>query len=245
MSGIYYGKKGLMMQTHFNLNNLEAPLVGSNSKNNASIDFFRDVGLDSLIRSFKAEKISLETLENCCISLSDTNMSLLPGTSKMNRDSFEYEMETIIINLLRTIDAFQRIIFIDTNSGNNSITQKVMRDADVLVVNLSQNTSVIDTYFSEYKEIQSQKIFYLFGNYDSNSKYNISNIRRRYKEITNRNSGVIPYNTAYLDAQCDGRVVEFVKKKRRADKEDPNWYFINKAIKSTEKILRLAGVVIE
>ena len=246
ITGMVCKKRCLLTQTHFNFNNLEAPLVGSNSKNVASSEYFRDVGLDALVRCFKAAKISSEVLENCCISLPNTNVSLLPGTSKNNKDSFEYEMDAVFLNLLRTMEEIISIVFVDICSGNNPLSFKIMDDSDLVVVNLSQNMGIVDAYFTYYKERIQSKVFYLFGNYDRNSKYNINNIRRRYcMAITPMNSGVIPYNTAYLDAQCDGKVNEFIRENMGCDKKDQNRFFIQNVLKATEKILKLTGVNID
>lgn len=243
IAGMVYRNKCILAQTHFNFNNLEAPLVGSNSKNEASSDYFRDVGLDALVRSFKAAKLNNEVLENCCISLPNTNVSLLPGTAKSNKESYEYEMDIVLLNLLRTIEEFSGIVFVDLSSGRHPLSLKIMADSDLIVVNLSQNMGIVDAYFTHYKELIQGKVFYLFGNYDGNSKYNINNIRRRYrKDITSTNSGVIPYNTSYLDAQCDGKVNVFLKNNLECSKNDENHFFMRKATKATEKIMKLAGV---
>lgn len=242
ISSLYFKRKCLLTQTHFIYNNLEAPLVGSNSKNISSSDFFRDVGIDSLIRCFKAAKLTEDMLENCCITLPNTTLKLLPGTSKRNRDSFEYEMTSVIINLLRTVEKMTDLVFIDVSSGNNPLSYSIMKDCDLTVINLSQNIELIDSYFTEYQDNMPNKIFYLFGSYDRDSKYNIHNLRRRYwRSITSHNSGVIPYNTSFMDASCDGRLAEFIQDNLLCDAKDWNKYFIQRALRSTEKILKIAG----
>ncbi|MDF2539268.1 MAG: hypothetical protein K0S76_2289 [Herbinix sp.] len=242
IAGLFYKKKSLLTQTHFNFNNLEAPLVGSNLKNTSSNDFFRDVGLDALIRSFKAAKLNKEILDNCCISFPNMNVSLLPGTSKRNKESFEFDMDMVLINLLRTVETMTDLLFVDISSGNNALSFKIITEADLTVINLSQNVGIIDSYFQTFENQIPGKHFFLFGNYDDNSKYNINNIRRRYlKFITPLNSGVIPYNTAFLDAQCDGRVTDYFRENIGSGKNDPNYYFIQRASKSASKIIKFAG----
>lgn len=247
IAGMEFRKKVVLTQTHFNYNNLEAPIVGSNSSNKDSKNYFMDVGLDALVRCFKAAKLTKETLENCCISLSNTNMLLLPGTTKINRETFDYEMENVMGNLIRSIDEVAGNVFVDISSGENQLSQKLIADSDITVINLSQNMGIADIYFKHYKDqMPKGKLFYLFGNYDNKSKYNINNIRRIYhKDITIKNSGVIPYNTAYLDAQCDGKVVDFIRNNLHCSKDDENYYFIHKAVSATEKIFKLAGVNID
>lgn len=241
--GMYYKKKILLTQTHFSYNNLEAPLVGNNSNNKSSKEsqeYFLDVGLDALVRCFKASKLDNDTLENCCISLENTNLLLLPGTTKTNRESFEYEMDIVMKNLLRAIEEIYGIVFVDISSGYNPISFKLMKEADLTVVNLSQNMGITDMFFNEMRESMPDNLFYLFGNYDCNSKHNINNIRRKYKEIKAKNSGVIPYNTSFMDALCDCEVIEYIRNNINCSKNDENAYFIMKAVKATEKIINLA-----
>ena len=243
IAGMEYKKKVLLTQTHFNYNNLEAPIVGSNSSNKALRNYFREVGIDALVRCYKAARLDFETIENCCISLENTNMMLLPGTLKSNRESFEYEMENVMLGLLRAIENVCGLVMVDISSGSNNLSKNLILDADLTIVNLSQNMTVSDLYFNSFAEKMTDKVFYLFGSYDCKSKYNISNIRRKYpKVIKSNNSGVIPYCTGFLDAQCDGRVVEFIRDNLRCKKNDENYYFMMKAKSATEKILKMAGI---
>lgn len=248
VGGMEYRKKILLTQTHFNYNNLEAPLVRINSSSKReSKEYFRDVGLDALIRCFKSAKLDKETLLNCCLSFNNTNLFLLPGTTKSIRESFDYEMETNMLNLLRSIEEVHEVVCVDISSGDNPLSKKLMEAANLVVVNLSQNMEIIDLFFQQYRDkIETDKIYYLFGNYDCNSKYNISNIRRKYyKNIKVNNSGVIPYNTSYRDAQVDSKVIDFVRNNLKCQRKDDNYYFMQKAKSATGKIFKMAGVSIE
>lgn len=242
LAGMMFKKNCLITQTHFNFNNLEAPLIESNTKDTS--DYFLDVGIDALIRNFKAQKLEQEIVENCCISLSGTNISLLPGTTKTNRESFEYEIGMIAPRLIKAIETYYDVIFIDASPAFNALSSKLMEEADLVVINLSQNLGIADVFFSTYMKNINAKLFYLFGTYDSNSKYNIANIRRKYKTINSANSGAIPYNTGYKDAQIESKVIDFIKKNMNCSKDNESAYFMMKSISAAEKILKTAGVKI-
>jgi cellulose biosynthesis protein BcsQ len=243
--GMLLKLKCLLTQTHFNYNNLEAPLVGSNSKGDEKSGYFVDVGLDALVRSFKSVKLNREAVENCCIALEAANLKLLPGTSKANRETFEHEMGLVALKLFQEVENFYDVVFIDASPAQNELSMKLMEKADVTVVNLSQNLGIVDMFIKQYKPGITGKIFYLFGSYDGMSKYNIKNIRRRYKDIGRNNSGVIPYCTAYMDAQVDCTVTEFVKNNLNCDKKDENHYFIMKSISAAEKLAKMLHANIE
>jgi hypothetical protein len=246
IAGLYFNKKGLITQTHFNYNNLESPFLEANSDNNKYRKFFREIGIDALARNFKVEKLTKEWLDYCCTEITNSNMKLLPGTTQTVRESFDYEMDMVMIPLLKAIETYNDHIFIDISSGSNPLSMKLMGEADIVVVNLSQNMNVINLFFENYKDMLPDKVFYIIGNYDYRSKYNLNNIRKKYhKYINSKNSDVIPYNTGFHDAQMDGRVADFIQNNLHSKKKDPNFYFIHKAISSTEKLLRLAGVGVE
>lgn len=242
LTGLLYKKKTLITQTQFNYNNLEAPLVSYNTKNNKSTAFFQGVGIDSLIRSFKAAKPDFETIDNCCISFPNTNLMLLPGTIKNNREAFEEDMSVLASKIFKDVEEFVDVIFLDVCSGSNPLSKQLMKEADLTVINLSHNLNVIENFLAEQPVVAEEKLFYLFGNYDSRSKYNINNLRRKYKVINSKNSGVIPTNVAFMDSQIDGKVISFLRNNIRSTKTDDNYYFMLKAKSSAEKILNLSGL---
>ncbi|MDF2513054.1 MAG: hypothetical protein K0S04_2920 [Herbinix sp.] len=237
LSSIVYKKNCLVTQTHFNYNNLEAPLIERNSK--SASDYFLDVGIDALVRNFKAERLDRELVENCCINLNNTRLSLLPGTTKTNRESFDYSIGMVIPRIFVAMDQFYDYIFVDTNPGMKELSIRLVQEAELTVINLSQNLEIINLYFKHYDKMIPGKKFFLFGAYDLNSKYNINNIRKKYAGITKANSGVIPYNTAFKDAIIDSRVIEFIKKNLNTNNLSDNHYFISKSLSAAEKILNL------
>lgn len=242
-AGMLYRKSSILMQTHFGMNNLEAPLVGSNTKSKASSEYFRDVGLDALVRNFKSSRLSQEMLYNCCITLLGTNVSLLPGTAKNNIKAYEHEMEQVLLPLLKTMEDFTQLLLIDVNSGYHPIALKILGACELKVINLSQNMDILEAYLSNIPIQLGANVFYLFGNYDENSKYNIHNLRRRYfKHITASNSAVIPYHTHYRDSQSDGKVVEFIKSNLYCNNKDENYSFSHQLQKAVSKILKAAGM---
>jgi hypothetical protein len=243
ITGLYFKKKGLITQTHFNYNNLEAPLLEANSDNQKYRNFFREIGIDALIRNFKVEKLTKEWLDYCCTDITDTRLMLLPGTSQTVRESFDYEMNIVMLPLLKAVESHQDNIFLDISSGNNHLSMKLMQEADIVIVNLSQNIHMINLFFESFSDKLPGNVFYLVGNYDYRSRYNLTNLRKRYHRYMNSsNSGVIPYNIGFRDSMADGRVADFIRNNLQCKKKDPNYYFIQKAIRTTEKLLRLAGV---
>lgn len=242
LTGMYYKKNTLITHTHFNFNNLEAPLVEINSKSENSENYFQGVGIDVLLRNFKASTPDKEMLENCCISFPNSNVNLLPGTVKNIREAYENDMEMIAEALFEKIDKFMEVLFIDASSGNNPLSKKLIEMSDLTVICLNQNMSVLDNYFSVFDPFIRGKVFYLFGNYDYRSKYNIKNIQRKYRQINPSNSGIIPYNVVFKDSLTDGKLIDFIRDNINCSRCDENYFFIKKVRSATKRILLKIGM---
>lgn len=210
-----YGKHTLLMQTHFEKNNLESPLIGQNVDKNSGYDnpLFQDIGLDMAVTYSNMNKLTADMLESCCISLRDTSLMLLPGTEIKNRDSFNQNIGKAVSRMIKKAGECVDMVLVDTNSGEDELSFKLMSIADMIVVNLTQRRYVLDKFFADYGEFfHTRPVFYLLGNYDDSSCYNISNCRRKYKKYMNRtNSGVIPYCTKFMDAQNESSVIGFLQ----------------------------------
>ncbi|MDD4112753.1 MAG: hypothetical protein PHC56_06945, partial [Herbinix sp.] len=155
------------------------------------------------------------------------------------------------------------IVMIDTNSGKDDLSTKLMSSADVIVINLTQRNYIISKFFVEYGEMlnKHKNVFFIFGNYDRYSGYNIINcIRKLGKYINKDNAGVIPYCTKYMDAQNDCNILSMVREgllsSKVADKYNfkerikriikpgnsyvsETEYFFNQACRTTKKIMNI------
>lgn len=232
-----YEKRCLVTQTHFNLNNLESYLIGNREN---SKDVFLDIGLDGLASVIKLRPIDKDTIENYSIPLIKNKLTLLPGTAGGNRKVFLDDMGKTVSLLLKEIDKSYDLVFVDVNSGSDEISNLILRQAELIVVNLSQNRNVIEDYLKS-NEIKAKKIFYLIGSYDSNSSYNLHNLTLMYKAFTNRNTGVIPYNSSFMDAQSEGSILKFMRMNMDAKKGSANGVFIEQIKEAANKLVKLLG----
>lgn len=264
---ILHKKSVLLMQTHYKYNNLESPLVGCGiDKGSENNELFQGIGLDMAVTYSNMSKLNKKNLESCCLTFPPTSLLLLPGSEVRNKETFDRDIGRSVNYLIRDTDKLVDFVMIDANSGNDELSMKLMDLADLLVVNLTQRRYVVEKFFQEYGEYFRSKsnVFYLFGDYDDNSSYNINNFRRKYHRYINAaNSGVIPYCTKYMDVQNESDVLRFMAKglqsgnkqrlqrllfqlprgvwKDRYEQEETD-YFFHRARLSTEKICELLKV---
>ncbi len=232
-----YNRKCLVTQTHFNLNNLESYLIGSREN---SRDVFMDIGLDGLASVVKLRAIDKDTIENYSIPLLNKRLTLLPGTAGGNRKAFINDMGKTVAMLLNEMNKHYEMVFVDVNSGTDEVSRLILEKADIVVVNLCQNKSVIDNYVASWRPM-NKKIMYLFGSYDKDSSYNLHNLKLMYKPFSKEYTGVIPNNTGFMDAQSDGSVIKFMKRNSEAKKDGIDGYFMECVKEAASKIMKLAG----
>lgn len=265
-----YKKRVLLMQTHIAMNNLEGPLVGKNVdlKGSKDSDIFQDIGIDAAVMYSRLNKLKRDTFESCCLTFPNTSLLLLPGTEIKNREIFEHDICKNIAGMIRNAEKYVDVVMIDTNSGNDDLSFRLMPSADLIVINLTQRKYVLDRFFQEYEKRFNDfagKIFFLFGNYDKDSCYNISNCRRKYRKYINeKNSGVIPYSTEYLDAQNESNIINMVREGLKTGKygeagnlkslfgrklgagryiDEETDYFLSQSCHSTAKVMRMLDMI--
>lgn len=227
----------MVTQTHFNMNNLESYLIGGKEN---SRDVFMNIGIDGLASVVKFRAIDRETIENYSIQLLNHKLTLLPGTSEENRNVFIQDIGKMVSVLLQEVNRYYDYIFVDVNSGGDEVTRTVLALADAVVVNLSQNKNVLEQYAASWKP-ENKKLLYLIGGYDKDSIYSRYNMIHMYHFLTEKNTGIIPYNTEFMDAQSQGNVIKFMLKNRLSDRTSINGHFCQCVQEASDKLLCLIG----
>lgn len=214
----------LLTQTHFCMNDLEGPLT-SELEGADRDDYFFNMGIDAVIKYFKAGMLSRDILEGCATDITD-RISLLAGTRQCSRTAFENGMVSRIVeHIFDASQEFYDWVVIDTNSGFSQASTSILKDADIVAVTLRQNRSLLDELFKNeaFLELDNDRIFYLFGSYDPDSKYNLNNLRHIYGNINSLNSAGLPHSTGYMDALCDKKATGYIrsglKDRERSDRE--------------------------
>lgn len=214
-------KKVALLQSHFVLNNMSKPLVGTD----VNPEEFRDTGIDALIRDYKSRALSEDVIRTDAITVPNLNRrcDLYIGTGRQNEVDYERELLTVFEDIYDSVDKFQNLSFIDVRSGYREVSQSILSCADVVVVCLNQNTHVIDRYFA--KPVDATNVYYLFGNYDENSKFTLKNLQKKYPALRKR-SAMIAHNAEFMDAQNDGQAVQFMLKNYNCAYGSANYEFV-------------------
>ncbi len=222
-------------QSHYHLNNLENPLLLVSKRDRKA--YLMNVGIDAIVRAIKSTYLDEDIIENCSLSYMNKKLILLPSTVKSNYGIYEEDLDKTIISILQAVNKYHDMVFMDVNSRQNSITNKILDNVDLIVINLSQNLTVLNDYEENFlSQFQNKNVIYVFGNYNPDSLYNIKNLKKRYSWLKSKNVGLIPYNVEFMDSMSDGKIIPFFYKNINCDNHDTNYYFIKEVKKTTNLI---------
>ncbi len=242
MGVLKYNLKTLLTQTHFKNNNFEAPLIGKAINKEYERLYYDGIGMDALIRALKAAPLTEEEFRNCTISLMKEKLSLLSGTKQVSEELFLKDMEGSIINLLRNAEKYFDVVFVDSNSGDNKLARKISEECDVICVNMAQNESMFDLYFESDMKFDPKKIVYIISAYDSNSKYTVRNLKKKYPQIRDSTIAYIPYDIGFSDALNESELISFMTKNSNADANNKHKEFMDAVDEVARKIIQIGGL---
>ena len=136
------------------------------------------------------------------------------------------------------------LVFVDlpkTTTDDSAI--RVMEQADVIVCVVPQEIEKLNNLLKKINGIESikdkQKIF-VVGDYESGSRYNIFNLKLKYK--IPEPCYVLPHNYLFTDACNDGNVLDFLYKNINAPAKDYNGEFILRATEIVEEIVKILKI---
>lgn len=201
----------------------------------------RDVGIDALsgfVRYNKADKDNILTFTTTLIN---KKLDMLPGTTITNKELYIRDMSDVIENLLAAVKESYDLVIIDA-SGENELKDMIIEQSDIIVVNLTQNYNALEHFFQQHGNL-SEKCIFILSRYDKDSRLNRKNIMRRYG--LKDKLAVIPYNIEYSDACMEGKLIDFLIRNLKADREDANFELMTSLRDAAEFLLKKLNINIE
>ena len=228
----------LLTQTHFELNDLEEALIGRNIEQSGD-DYIRDMGVDALVRYFKAGILTEEMVCGCSTIIGD-NLAFLPGSRQTVRENFESRIFTgMFLKIIKASESFYDMVLVDVNSGYSPQSLEMIENSDLVVVVLNQGRRMTQRFLKCGFPVHDKERFYCFSRYCRESRYSIHNLKKLNRSFYNGNMGAVPFEPAYLDAIDERRVVEYFR--QMADSSNGREsYFYTEIISCAEKIADLA-----
>ncbi len=238
-----FGQRSLVLNSGFNCHELERAFVEHSDTLliKEELAYFYDSGIDLILNRLKFEGLGNTGIREQMLELKKGLLYYLPGSTRTSREIYE---EVFVEKGREALDLLENmfgLLFVACGGDINSdVNRLVIEQSDLLVILCEQlpayNRNIPDEIFKVNKEI-----VFLVGMYDKDSKYTVKDIQKEF-QVKKDSIGVIPYYIAFHDSLTDGSFVSFMEKVVRSTKKESLFYFAREIRKSTEKILRKAGL---
>lgn len=202
------------------------------------------LGLDSLERVAKSSKLERNSVKNYTLMVERNRLDLLWGSERLNRPQ-QGSIEAVNM-VFRMAAEYYGISLLDARSGqDNEVSNSLISDADLVVICVNQNISVLEKYFDNQRNhwpevLEEKPHLLLMTQYDPMSKYKIKNIANKYK--LKAPILTIPYNTSFKDHLNDGDIKGFFARNRFVGSSHENHYFIQEVGRAAKTILHEIGI---
>lgn len=201
-----------------------------------------DVGIDALLRLLQNRKLEPSMLRDYTLPLLAERLDILPGSNKPDA-SFVSGAQDWLASLMELTKRAYDLVLLDGGSGNVSAwTAALLRQADLLVVCLPQNSLKLEQVFPlvEAQLRSNQRLLLVFGQVDPRSALTVKNVMRQF----HRREPAYPivHNTGWLDAVQQGDAVRFLFRNRLMPRDHENSLFMQQVRTLAQAIVQRAGV---
>lgn len=207
----------LMTHTHFERSTMEKAYTKLRQINSPTLGAGA-MGMDAIERLVQCGMLTPEGIRDNAESIIKDRLDIISGPTKQDSDEFR----VILPHIFDSYKRFYELLFIDVSSGTrNEISSLVMKHADLIVVNLSQNRTLLDPFFAKedwLSVLDEKRVVYCIGSYERSSKMTRSRIAKLYG-ISKKKIGYVPHNVRYMDAQNDQHIIDYLLRARIVKKK--------------------------
>lgn len=239
--GLNYNIKTLVTHNQYMFSSLESALIKQ-----ADSDSFTDIGVDSLERLLLANRLDKNEIENYTTTLIRDRLDILVGSRKHRSEDMKSLSKKINIIFSVAKQAYD-LLLVDLNSSIFSeATNDTIKNCDYVIVVLEQNLKVLKEFFTKsnnayHNELNNKKYCIVINNYDANSKYTVSYIKKLFK--FEGSIYPIPYNVTFKDSFSDGNCLDFAYFNNNVKKGDPAYPIFNNVQCLAEHVLKETGFI--
>ncbi|MBR1740750.1 MAG: hypothetical protein IJ733_02560 [Lachnospiraceae bacterium] len=234
------GKRGksILLENHYSLRSLADILMESKEKEylREKGAYYDRNGMEYLLKRIYSGEVKGKVVKEALTPLLFSAMHYLPQSRIVNKEVFDYEFNLVHNDLFRALEEIADFIFVDTETNQNLSSSLILDDADLIVVNLTQNPEDFAYFFANYESLKEKAVF-LIGSYLPDYSWNLAKICKEF-HISYSEIGVIPMNLELNTALSQGRLLTFLNLNYYKPSGKENSYFMRYAKRAEAMILR-------
>lgn len=228
--------RSILLENHYSLNSLGSILLAPEkiSVLKEKGEYYNKYGIEYLLKRLYSGESSEVLIHKASVPLLYSSVFYLPQSYIVNREVFNYEFELVRKELFQCLEQFSDFVFIDTETNGNFSSIAILQEVDLIVVNLSQDIEVWDSFFENYRSLAEKAVF-LIGQYRPEYGWDMTRIRRKFQLPRNR-IGVVPYNMELQSAMGDGRTLQFLNRNYQRNSQPENELLMRELKRSASMI---------
>lgn len=241
LMGIVHKVSCLLMQGNFDSKKIESSFtMYEQLKESGALDN-NNLGVSALIRLVTSNKLTADAIQNYAKPVLKGRLDLLYGMTAKDKDGYK-DLVNNLPYITRKAAEIYDLVFIDLpKTSNYKYIKDTLADSEIIVCTVNQDAVKLDSFFEKVanlEELKDKNVIYVISDYENKSKFNISNIKIKYR-IKNEIFSV-PHNFVFADACNSGSVIDFFYKNMNAEPRDYNGYFLSETNKIVSKIFELS-----
>lgn len=195
----------------------------------------RQHGMDQILNRMHMTSDLRPLLMNSAVEVIQDHLYYVPQSKVINRLAYDYELNHEMSRIIHTYEELSDYIMIRTRSGNHLSTKHILEDADLVLVELSQDPRVLQQFFDHYASIRHKALF-VFRQYKTTS-LSIYKIMNQY-HLKKEQIIVITEHSPLLAASLGGYLVSYIKGYYRCTRESEHYRCMRELQRATKLILR-------
>lgn len=217
-----------VLENYLERENLGKAFLGNNNTIHircSGTSFYEGGGIEGLLRRIYRGDSNVSLLKSYRREVISKHLYYIPQSGVINSELFDYELYYNLNELLDLVEKSTDLCFINVNQQNHLSSKAILQEADLIVINLYQNSEYLNDFFSNFSSLIPKAVF-IVGNYSPKSLMSCKRISRLY-DIELKDISPIPYNEEFHMACNNGGAKEFINSNYFCDKDDPNYLFIH------------------
>ncbi|MEG1989685.1 MAG: hypothetical protein RR144_02990 [Clostridia bacterium] len=243
LMGINHKAKALIMNANANSKKIETSYTPYDELKDSNAFENSDIGIGALTKMVVSNKLTPATIKNYAKPVLKDRLDVLYGMNSKEKEQYKLMTDNLQF-VTRKANEIYDLVYIDLpKTMDEKYVKETIEDSEVIVCVVNQDMIKLNSFFEDIQKNESLKdkaIIYVIGDYENKSKYNIQNIRMKYR--VKEPIFAIPHNYAFTDNCNEGNIIDFFYKNINAEKNDYNGMFINEVSKLVEKIIELSKI---
>lgn len=202
--------------------------------------YYNHPGIDDVLEKHINNLYTEKDFDENLIRVNQSNLFYMPGSIRNNPDLFRQKFQSVAQRFFKALKDLDRLIFIELDSGMESLDRHILNFLDFIVINIGQGVKSV--YGITNQPVLMEKALFLVGRYDSNSRWNVRNLIRRQR-MKKDSVAVIPYSVKYQDSVNEGKTMEFVNRNYKCLKHEEDFGFFKEARKASKMILKRVNTI--